>query len=336
MQLHLTESQFIIGISITVFVSISVYVITRFFNTGKPRTKVITRHDPLGFDVELHTQTFGSRKKPAVLLIHGAGSVAAFWPQHFCNALAASGYFVIRYDQRDSGSSSQFPKTTSVAEEGPYTFDDLAQDAITILDAYDIKRASVIGHSLGGYLVYYLITKYSERFTSAVSISAGPSLRPESIIQLKLPMGDKETERIMYSNHPIGDFSRDYPAWMRTWTALHGELPIEDDRARSYTQEFYKHKHRRPGAARNHFSTFLTMPLSMPEDLKTVSLPVLVIHGEKDTLLPVEHAQKAHVLIPNSELKELKRAGHMFFNTQLWDSITQTIIEFLNKHKAVK
>lgn len=336
MHLHLTESQFITGIIATSIASLCLYAVTRYFTTGKPRTKIIVRHDSLGFDIELYTQTFGSRKKPAVLLIHGAGSVSAFWPDHFCNTLASAGYFVIRYDQRDSGFSSQFTKTSSIAEEGPYTFDDLAQDAITILNAYDIKHASIIGHSLGGYLTYHLMTQYPERFTSAISISAGPGLRPEIIERLNLPMGDKETERIMYSNHPIGDFSRDYPAWMRTWTALHGELPIEDDRARSYTQEFYKRNTRRPGAARNHFATFLTMPLNLPENLKTISIPVLVIHGEKDTLIPVEHGQMAHALIAGSEFKELKRAGHMFFNTQLWDSITQTIVEFLNKHTSAK
>lgn len=333
MKLHLTESQFLIALCTGVGALIVIASVCWYLTTTKPKTRTITVHDPLGFDIELWTQSFGSRKKPAVLLIHGAGSLSSFWPEHFCKAIAAQGYFVIRYDQRDSGYSSHFTKAASIADDGPYIFDNLTQDAITILDTYNIKKASVIGHSLGGCLAYHLITTHPERFTSAISISASPGLHPETIEYYHLPNGDKDTIRIMYSNNPIGDFSRDYPAWLRTWTALHGELPIEDDRARAYTQALYRDPKKRPGSARNHFATLLTMPIDMPEKLKTITLPVLIIHGEKDTLLPAEHGQIAHSLIPGSEYKELKRAGHMFFNKQLWDTLTADTIEFLNKNK---
>ncbi len=333
MKLHLTEEQFITGIIIT---AVSIAVITLIFwyhNSTKPRTKIITRHDPLGFEVDLWTQTFGSSKKPAVLLIHGAGSVSAFWPDHFCLALAQAGYFVIRYDQRDSGYSSQFAQTGSIAEDGPYTFDDLAHDALAILDSYCIQKASIIGHSLGGFLAYHLAAQYPQRCTNIIVIAAGPGLRPEIMAHYKLPNTDPETLKVLYSNHPIGDFSRDYPGWLRSWTILHGELPIEDDRARAYTKELYSRRTKKPGTARNHFATFLTMPLNFPENLSRITMPVLIIHGEKDALIPQQHGLTAHQLIPGSEWKELKRAGHMFFNTQLWDTITQTVIEFLNKHK---
>lgn len=335
MELSLTESPYFIALCAAAAV---LCVSSAYWYLGgtKPKIKIVTKHDPLGFDIKLWTQSFGSRKKPAILLIHGAGSLADFWPESFCKAVAASGYYVIRYDQRDSGRSSHFTKTASIADEGPYTFDDLANDALTILNAYGIKQASVIGHSLGGNIAYRLITTHPERFNNAITISSGPSLRPETLATFHLPHGDKETIRIMFSNNPIGDFSRDYPAWLRTWTALHGELPLEDDRARAYTQALYQDSKKRPGAARNHMATFLTMPLDMPDHLKTITMPVLIIHGEKDTLLPLEHGQFAHKLIPGSEFKELKRAGHMFFNKHLWDTITETVIEFLNAHKAVK
>ena len=97
--------------------------------------------------VDLCTESFGSPADPALLLIMGATASMIAWPDAFCEKLAAGGRFVIRYDSRDTGRSTVYPPGTP-----PYTLEDLADDAIGVLDAYGIDRAHVAGMSLGGMI----------------------------------------------------------------------------------------------------------------------------------------------------------------------------------------
>src|SRR4051794_38064726 len=95
--------------------------------------------------VELCVQTFGDPSDPTVLLIHGASASMVWWEHRFCAQLAATGRHVIRYDQRDTGRSTSFP----VGHPG-YSMRDMADDAVGILDALAVDRATVVGTSMGG------------------------------------------------------------------------------------------------------------------------------------------------------------------------------------------
>src|SRR5688572_24352143 len=100
-------------------------------------------------EIELVTQRFGDPARPTVLLIMGGMASMLWWPQEFCERLASHGRNVIRYDQRDTGRSTKYPPG-----EAPYTLDDLADDAIGVLDGYSyrISAAHVVGMSLGGMI----------------------------------------------------------------------------------------------------------------------------------------------------------------------------------------
>ena len=95
--------------------------------------------------LEFWTESFGKKENPALLLIMGSGSQGIQWPQKFCEQLANKGYFVIRYDHRDVGLSS-----TIDYQKTPYTLLDMGKDAISILDSYGIKKAHIVGFSMGG------------------------------------------------------------------------------------------------------------------------------------------------------------------------------------------
>jgi pimeloyl-ACP methyl ester carboxylesterase len=111
--------------------------------------------------VELCYDTFGDRKAPPLLLIMGLGAQMILWDDGFCAALAERGFFVIRFDNRDIGKSTKIngeapplPKLIENALTGkpinaPYTLRDMAADAVGLLDALDIKRAHVVGASMG-------------------------------------------------------------------------------------------------------------------------------------------------------------------------------------------
>ena len=106
----------------------------------------------------LATEAFGDPSDPAILLIMGATSSMLWWPEAFCEQLAGAGRYVIRYDNRDTGRS-----TTGAPGKPTYTTDDMADDAVRILDDYGIERAHVVGMSLGGMIAQLVALKAPER-----------------------------------------------------------------------------------------------------------------------------------------------------------------------------
>ncbi len=114
------------------------------------------------------------------------------WPEEFCNLLASQGLHVIRFDNRDVGLSSKFDEagepdlmeilanTQPGAELNiPYTLDDMADDAVGLLDALGIEKAHVCGVSMGGMIAQILAIRHQSRVSSLISISSStgdPSL----------------------------------------------------------------------------------------------------------------------------------------------------------------
>lgn len=108
-------------------------------------------------DVELAYDRFGERGGVPLLLMMGLAISRFWWPDGFCRALADQGFDVVRYDQRDTGASTRFSRTVRHGHwrmlrpgTGAYTAEDLADDAVAVLDAVGWDRAVVFGHSLGG------------------------------------------------------------------------------------------------------------------------------------------------------------------------------------------
>jgi fosfomycin resistance protein FosX len=132
----------------------------------------------------LWVETLGEEGNPAVILIAGAGAHARFWTNEFCSHLTQEGYFVIRFDHRDTGYSS-----CDDFEKAPYTVLDLAEDMLSILDAFHIKKAHVVGHSMEGVNAQILASRDSEKTLNFVSISSptlGPAIRTHQEIMDEL------------------------------------------------------------------------------------------------------------------------------------------------------
>lgn len=127
------------------------------------KEKIITNND-----VSLCTEHFGDQKNPGILLIAGATVSMLYWDTGFCKQLADKGYFVIRYDNRDVGKS-----TTYAPGSISYDITDLVDDAVHILDAYRIKKATVMGISLGGLIAQIIAIKNADRINSLILMSTG-------------------------------------------------------------------------------------------------------------------------------------------------------------------
>ena len=114
-------------------------------------------------DVSLYTESFGDMKKPTILLIMGSASSLIWWDEVFCQKLVDKGFFVIRYDNRDTGKSTSYP----VGKPG-YTFEEMSDDAIQVLDAYHIEKAVIMGMSMGGMLAQMIAVRHPERVSGLV------------------------------------------------------------------------------------------------------------------------------------------------------------------------
>src|SRR5690349_247862 len=109
--------------------------------------------------LELEYETFGDPNDPPMVLIMGLGAQLIDWPQPFCEMLAAAGFQVIRFDNRDAGLSSSLdhlgaPDLPALfagdLDAAPYRLSDLADDTVGLLDGLGIDRAHLVGASLGG------------------------------------------------------------------------------------------------------------------------------------------------------------------------------------------
>src|SRR6476659_8802259 len=113
--------------------------------------------------LRLEVDTMGDPGAPAVLLIMGLGMQLVAWPEDFCRSLVDAGFFVIRFDNRDSGLSEKMdsapPASIPLAAlryvlrlpvRAPYSLADMAADSIAVLDALGVESAHIVGASLGG------------------------------------------------------------------------------------------------------------------------------------------------------------------------------------------
>ena len=122
-----------------------------------------------GDGIELATQSFGDPARPTVLLIMGGMASMLWWPQEFCERLASRGRHVSRYDQRDTGLSTNYPPGGA-----PYGLEDLVDDAIRVLDGYAIPAAHIVGMSLGGMIGQIAALEHPSRVLSLTAISSSP------------------------------------------------------------------------------------------------------------------------------------------------------------------
>ena len=119
--------------------------------------------------IEIAYQTFGERSDPALLLVMGLGSQLIHWPEEFCELLAARGFYVVRFDNRDIGHSTKIedapvPDLMAVVagdvSAARYTLDDMADDAVGLLDHLEIDAAHVAGASMGGMIAQTLAIRH--------------------------------------------------------------------------------------------------------------------------------------------------------------------------------
>ena len=279
--------------------------------------------------ITLETETFGTDSAPPLLLIMGLGAQLTLWPIELVESLVAHGFRVIRYDNRDVGLSTKFdaagvpdmPKmmmSIMMGEkpETPYSLDDMAADAVGLLDALDIQRAHVVGASMGGMIAQLVAMNYPERvlsLTSIMSTTGNPSLpqaKPEAMAVLTgrptTPDANAIVEFGVKAARVIGS-----PAY-----------PAAEERLRARVKSDFERSFSPFGAARQ--MAAIMAGGDRTARLAAVRAPTLVIHGEADPLVPLEGGKATAASISGAELLTIAGMGHDL-PLQLVDMIAHAI-----------
>ncbi|HEX8537263.1 MAG TPA: alpha/beta hydrolase [Cystobacter sp.] len=266
--------------------------------------------------IELWTESFGEPGNPPLLLVMGASAQGILWPEELIEQLVAGGRYVIRYDHRDTGQSTCFD-----FQKNPYTLEDLAKDALGVLDAYGIAAAHLVGASLGGMICQLVSLLHPERVRSLTVMMSTP-LRTgiietfQQAFQGKTPQGALPPPAaraievfLAAASNPPRNREEVIDLQVKMARAMAASAAPFDEQECRRTVERMFDRARNPAAAMNH--GFVPSPTrEQAEALKHLRVPTLVLHGTDDPMFPSAHGVAVAERIPGAKLLMLEGMGH--------------------------
>lgn len=271
--------------------------------------------------LKLWVETYGNRDNEACILISGAGANSSFWSESLCANLFSKNFYVIKYDHRDIGYSTKIDW-----DKNPYDFMQLAKDVLSILDALNIQKAHMIGHSMGGFIVQLLAIHFPEKLLSMSSISSSTN-SPE------VPLPPKETWEVFMANNPQNDLESDLIGFLHVWKYLNGTAEFDDRHAIEYTRNLYERQDILGAIGSSHVKAQSSLS-DRSELLRDVKKPALIMHGEEDYLVDKHGAIQTAECIPNSKLVLIPQMGHIPFNKEIQKRFEDEIITFVSNNRA--
>ena len=259
-------------------------------------------------EIEIVYETLGSGFDPPLILLHGLGSSMLVWPDELCAGFVDRGFFVVRVDHRDSGLS------TVLAEGTRYTLEDMAADAIAVLDDAGCGRAVVCGYSLGGMVAQAAAAAFADRVAGLVSISSHAG---------EPGVGDPTSEALAALTAPAAatieaQIEADLDGY-RIWSnpEWRNEQAEREYLERSYRRAWH------PGASQRQFKAAARSG-SRVEALGALDVPALVVHGSIDTLIGPDAGRRTAELIPGAQYLEIEGMGHEL-PPQVWAPIISAV-----------
>jgi len=280
----------------------------------------------------LEMDELGRADRGIVILIMGLGTQLIAWPTEFVQALAAAGYRVIRFDNRDVGLSTKFesfgaPDAASVTLrrllrlpiKAPYTLHDMAQDTVGLMDALRIDRAHIVGASMGGMIAQVLAARHAARVCSLTTIMSSPGA--------PLPWDSTAAaRRALLARTPVNATQEDLITQrVRTYKAIGGPNQAMPEAAlRELARLTIERCADRTGSRRQLAATQATG--SLKRYLRDIHVPTLIIHGVDDPLIAARRSKQLHRGIRGSTLLLLPGMGHNL-PRPLMPRIVKAIIE---------
>jgi pimeloyl-ACP methyl ester carboxylesterase len=264
---------------------------------------------------EIEYEAIGNPESEPLLLIAGLGSQLLAWPDEMCEALSNRGFFVIRFDNRDVGLSTRYSNSgipdfaqinASYARgerpKVPYTLEDMASDAVGVLDTLHIDKAHVCGASMGGMIAQVLAYKYPSRVLSLaviMSTTGDPKLPPGKPEVMATFFAPVPTEREAYIEELA---KRD--------RLIYGTFDFDENQDREYRAKEYDRGYYPEGSIRQ--LAAMAVPGNIVSEIAAIRAPTVVIRGTEDPFYPIEATKEIASTIPGAELITIDGMGHSF------------------------
>ena len=261
-------------------------------------------------DVEIYYETFGDRADEALLFISGLGSQCITFRVPWCLHLAAMGYFVIRYDNRDVGLSTKSDEGFVNARPGSnvptghasrdYVLSDMAGDGLAVLDALGVERAHVVGVSMGAMIAQTMAIEHPHRMLTLTSIMSTTG---------DLDVGWPSAEaRLVFLSRPPSD--RDSFVAMRLASARAWGSPgcYDEEELTALAVELFERSFCPTGVARQLGA--IVRSGSRTAALANVTVPTLVVHGDADRLIEQSGGRRTADAIPGARFVVIEGMGH--------------------------
>ncbi len=291
----------------------------------------------VGRGITLTYEAYGDPAQPALLLVMGLGMQLTGWPESMVEALVARGFYVVRFDNRDAGLSTQLdgrrgtPLPLAVVRarlglsvDAPYLLEDMARDVIGLMDALQIERAHVVGASMGGMVAQLMASGFAQRLRSLVLVMthsgdphAGTPQWTAAAALMKRPPPHATLEQLV--EHYVKVF--------RVIGSPPGPYLMPEDMLRERMRMTFSRAWRPAGTYRQMLAIIASGDRSRA--LRQLTTPTLVLHGAADPLVPVSSARDLARKIPTAQLVIIEHMGH---DLGPLDRITDEIARFCMAH----
>jgi pimeloyl-ACP methyl ester carboxylesterase len=268
--------------------------------------------------VQLAFRTEGNPGDKPLVLVRGLSTQMIEWGQPLIDQLVLAGHYVILFDNRDVGLSSDFGNKTT--DGIAYSLRDMAGDIIGLLDHLDISSAHIAGMSMGGMIVQHAALRFPDRvrsMTSIMSSSGKPSLPPpstEAMFYLTATPEDPGNLDQVLALGVEGRLCFDGPGY-----------PVEPEVHKANLKRAMDRAYRPAGVARQ--MAAIAADGGRYDELAQIRVPTMVIHGTDDALIPLAHGLDTARSIPNARMEVVEGMGHA-----LPDSLAPLIAELIRSH----
>lgn len=280
-------------------------------------------------NIDIFYDSFGAHSNPAMLLVGGLGWQMTAWEEGFCNQLANAGFYVIRFDNRDAGLSSQFdehgvPDIASIIKDMqfsrqpkiPYTLDDMATDGVGLMDALAIEKAHICGTSMGGMIAQCMAINHPDRILSLTSIGSttgNPELpRPQQSEAVTMASAERINDREAAVQRAV-DLNR---------LAGSPGFPTDRNWIVEKARALYDRAFNAGGVSRQMAAVIAHGDRRAA--LRKLDVKALIIHGTDDPLVLPTEGIDTHENITGSKLCLIEGMGHEV-PQGAWDKIISEI-----------
>ncbi len=269
-------------------------------------------------DVELCVDELGDPGDPLVVLVGGAAASMDWWDRGLCEAIAAGGRRVVRYDHRDTGRS-----TTGAPGTPDYDGSTLERDCAALVEALDCGPAHLVGLSMGGGISQAVALRRPELVaaltlvaTSAVGGVDGHDL-PGPTPGLRARFADPPPD-------PDWTDPRDVVEWLVDGERAFSGPLFDEARTRAAARAVVS-RSLDPAAAGNHWLV-VDGDDDEPLDVRRITAPTLVVHGDSDPLFPLPHGEALAGAIPDARLLVVRGMGHQVPPEPAWSEVVAALL----------